>query len=226
MKKLIYLLYGLFCYCLFFGTVLYAIGFMGNLFVFQSIDSRPQTTLLSAVLINASLLGLLALQRSMLSRPAFKQWWTRNIPIALERSTNVLLASLCGILLMWLWQPMGGMVWQVEDTVFKTVLTIAYLSGWSIVFTSTFLLHHFDLFGLRQVWCYYQGRPYTPPPYRLPLYYKLVRHPLYFGFLVAGWATPTMTMAHLLFSILATGYILVALQSEERMEFRVWSRES
>lgn len=216
MKKVLYLGYGVLCYCLFLGTIMYAIGFVGNLFVPKSIDSPPQTSLLSAVCINASLLLLFAIQHSVMARPAFKQWWTKMVPLPLERSTYVLMASACLILLMWLWQPMGGIVWQVEDTVFKTVLSIAYLSGWSIVFTSTFLINHFDLFGLRQVWLFYKGKPYSALQFRLHLFYKLVRHPLYFGFLVAFWATPTMSLAHLLFAILTTGYILVAIQWEER----------
>jgi protein-S-isoprenylcysteine O-methyltransferase Ste14 len=216
MKKVLFLLYGIICYCIFFGTILYAIGFVGNLFVPKSIDSAPQTSLLSAVLINASLLLLFALQHSMMARPAFKRRWTMIIPEPLERSTYVLLASLCLIFLMWQWQPMGGIVWKIENPAFKAILSIAYLSGWSIVFTSTFLINHFDLFGLRQVWLYFTGRPYTALPFRLPLFYKMVRHPLYLGFLIAFWSASTMTVAHLLFAILTTGYILVAIQFEER----------
>ena len=216
MKKLSFLLYGLVCYCAFFGTILYAIGFVGNLFVPRSIDSTPQTSLLSALFINASLLLLFALQHSIMARPSFKQWWTKYVPESLERSTYVLLASICLILLMWQWQPMGGIVWQVDNSALKAILSITYLSGWSIVFTSTFLINHFDLFGLRQVWFYFKGVPYKPLPFRLPLFYKMVRHPLYFGFLIAFWTTPLMTVAHLLFAVLTTGYILIAIQLEER----------
>lgn len=216
MKKVLFLLYGLICYCIFFGTILYAIGFVGNLFVPKAIDSAPQTSLLSAILINTSLLLLFALQHSIMARPAFKQWWTKFVPIPLERSTYVLLASCCLILLMWQWQPMGGIVWSVENSALKAVLSITYLSGWSIVFTSTFLINHFDLFGLRQVWLFFRDKPYTPLPFRLPLFYKMVRHPLYLGFLIAFWSAATMTVAHLLFAILTTGYILIAIQFEER----------
>ena len=216
MKKVLFLLYGLISYCIFFGTILYAIGFVGNLFVPKAIDSTPQTSLLSALLINTSLLLLFGLQHSIMARPAFKQWWTKFVPAPVERSTYVLLASCCLILLMWQWQPMGGVVWSVENSVLKAVLSITYLSGWSIVFTSTFLINHFDLFGLRQVWLFFRDKPYTQLPFRLPLFYKMVRHPLYFGFLIAFWSAATMTVAHLLFAILTTGYILIAIQFEER----------
>jgi len=216
MKKGLFLLYGVFCYLIFLGTILYAIGFVGNLVVPKTIDGTPQTSLPSAIFINASLLLLFALQHSIMARPAFKQWWTKFIPKPLERSTYVLLASLCLVILMWLWQPMGGVVWDVENRTGKSVLFFIYLSGWSIVFTSTFLINHFDLFGLRQVWLYFRGEPYTALPFRLPLFYKIVRHPLYFGFLIAFWATPVMTVAHLLFALLTTGYIFFAIQLEER----------
>ena len=216
MKKTLSFFYGLVCYLAFFGTILYAIGFVGNLAVPKSIDSNPETSLFKAVLVNASLLLLFALQHSIMARPAFKQWWTKIIPLHLERSTYVLLASLCLMLLMWQWQPIGGVVWSTENQVVKNILLFTYLLGWSIVFFSTFLINHFDLFGLRQVWLHLLGKPYTQLPFRLPLLYKLVRHPLYLGFLIAFWSTPVMTVAHLLFAILTTGYILTAIQLEER----------
>jgi methanethiol S-methyltransferase len=216
MKKSLYLLYGVVCYLAFFGTILYAIGFVGNLFVPKTIDGDPQTSLMVAILIDTSLLLLFALQHSIMARPTFKRWWTRIIPEALERSTFVLLSSLCLILLMWKWQPLGGIVWSVENDVAKTILLIAYLSGWGIVFISTFLINHFDLFGLRQTWMYFRGKPYTQLVFRLPGFYKIVRHPLYVGFLVAFWSASTMTFTHLLFAILTTGYILVAIRFEEK----------
>jgi protein-S-isoprenylcysteine O-methyltransferase Ste14 len=209
-------LYGVVCYLAFFGTILYAIGFVGNLFVPKTIDGDPQTSLMVAILIDTSLLLLFALQHSIMARPTFKRWWTRIIPEALERSTFVLLSSLCLILLMWKWQPLGGIVWSVENDVAKTILLIAYLSGWGIVFISTFLINHFDLFGLRQTWMYFRGKPYTQLVFRLPDFYKIVRHPLYVGFLVAFWSASTMTFTHLLFAILTTGYILVAIRFEEK----------
>src|SRR4029079_14280421 len=171
---------------------------------------------LVAVMVDAGLLLLFALQHSIMARPGFKRWWTRIIPAHLERSTYVLLASLCLMLLIWQWQPIGGVVWSVENETIKTILLIAYLTGWATVFLATFLINHFDLFGLRQVWLYFRGKPYTHLPFRLPAFYKLVRHPLYLGFLIAFWSTPVMTLAHFLFAILTTGYILTAIQFEEK----------
>ena len=216
MKRILFLLYGLICYLAFFGTILYAIGFVGNIVVPKTIDSKPGTSLVNALLVDASLLLLFALQHSIMARPVFKKWWTRIIPEQLERSTYVLLASLCLMLLMWQWQPIGGIVWSTGNVATKNMLVIAYLIGWSIVFVSTFLINHFDLFGLRQVWLYFRGRAYMHLPFRLPLFYRVIRHPLYLGFLIAFWSTPVMTTAHLLFAILTTGYILTAIQLEEK----------
>jgi protein-S-isoprenylcysteine O-methyltransferase Ste14 len=233
MKKLGSLLYGVVCYLAFFGTILYAIGFVGNLFVPKSIDGEPKVPLFTAILVNASLLLLFALQHSIMARPAFKRWWTKIVPQQLERSTYVLLASLCLMLLMWQWQPMGGIIWSTGNETVKIVLLIIYLVGWGLVFISTFLINHFDLFGLRQVWMYAMGKPYTQLKFRLPLFYKYVRHPLYLGFIIAFWSTPVMTAAHLLFAILTTGYILTAIQLEERdlvesygEKYRVYKRSA
>ena len=216
MKRMIFLLYGAVCYFAFFGTILYAIGFVGNIIVPKTIDSKPETSFVDALLINASLLLLFALQHSIMARPNFKKWWTRIIPDQLERSTYVLLASLCLILMMWQWQPMGGIIWSTENAVIKNILLITYLLGWTIVFISTFLINHFDLFGLRQVWLYFRGIPYTHLPFRVPFFYRFVRHPLYLGFLIAFWSAPVMTAAHLLFAVLTTGYILTAIRLEEK----------
>lgn len=216
MKRILFLLYGVVCYLAFFGSILYAIGFVGNIIVPKTIDGKPETSLVNAILVDASLLLLFALQHSIMARPGFKQRWTKIIPEQLERSTYVLLASLCLMLMMWQWQPIGGIVWSTGNVITKNILLITYLIGWSIVFVSTFLINHFDLFGLRQVWLYFRGRVYTHLPFRLPLFYRVVRHPLYLGFLIAFWSTPVMTAAHLLFAVLTTGYILTAIRLEEK----------
>ena len=216
MKKFLSLFYGIACYLVFFGTFLYAIGFVGNLLVPKTIDSQPEVPLLTAILVDASLLLLFALQHSIMARPAFKRWWTRIIPEHLERSTYVVLASLCLILMMWQWQPVGGVIWSVENETIKNLLLVSFLSGWLIVLASTFLINHFDLFGLRQVWLHFTGKPYTQLPFRIPFLYRLVRHPLYLGFMIAFWSAPVMTTAHFLFAVLTTGYILTAIQLEEK----------
>lgn len=216
MKKVLFLLYGITCYSVFLGTAGYAIGFAGNLFAGRSIDSTPPMPLLSAALINLSLVLLCAILYQVLSGAVNRQWAGRYLPQPLERSTYILVASVCVLLLMWRWQPMGGVVWQVDNTVLKTVLCIAYVGGWSIVFTSTFLINHFELFGLRQVWLYYQGKPYAALPFRIPLFYQMVRHPLYTGFIIACWATPTMTAVHLLLALITTIYILVSTRLGQR----------
>jgi len=225
MKKIFSLFYGLVCYLAFFGTILYAIGFVGNLIVPKTIDGEPQVPLLTAILINASLLLLFALQHSIMARPVFKTWWTSIIPDHLERSTFVLLASLCLMLLMWQWQPIGGVIWSIENETVRNILLVVYLAGWAIVFTATFLINHFDLFGLRQVWLYFRGKPYTHLPFRVPLFYRFVRHPLYFGFLIAFWSAPVMTIAHLLFAVLTTGYIFTAIQLEEKDLMHVYGEK-
>lgn len=216
MKRLPVLLYGLVSYLVFFGTFLYAFGFVGNLFVPKSIDGDPQVPLFQAILINASLLLLFALQHSIMARPAFKRWWTKFVPEPMERSTYVLLSSLCLLLLVWQWQPMGGFVWTIEDPLGKSVMTGLFITGWLVVLLSTFMINHFDLFGLRQVWFYFIGKKYEPLRFRTPFFYKYVRHPLYLGWLIAFWATPVMSAAHLLFAVLTTGYILTAIKFEEK----------
>ena len=216
MKRVIFLLYGVVSYFIFLGTFLYAIGFVGNFFVPKSIDGAPRVSLANAILVNASLLLLFALQHSIMARPGFKRWWTNFVPEPIERSTFVLLASLCLALLMWQWQPIGGVVWSIENPLLKAMLLAGSLLGWGLVLISTFLINHFDLFGLRQTWIYFTGRKYTQLPFRVPLFYRFVRHPLYLGFLIAFWCTPVMTIAHLLFSILTTAYILTAIQFEEK----------
>ena len=216
MKKIFSLLYALVCYFVFFGTILYVIGFDGNLILPKTIDSNSQTSLSTAVLVDAALLLLFALQHSVMTRSVFKKWRTNIIPHHLERSTYVLLTSLCLMFLMWQWQPIGGIVWSTNNETVKGILLIIYLIGWATVFATTFLINHFDLFGLRQVWFYFIGKPHTQFEFDTPLFYKVVLHPLYMGFLIAFWSTPVMTATHLLFAILTTGYILTAIQSGER----------
>lgn len=216
MKKAIVLLYGVIAYFAFFGTILYAIGFVGNLIVPKTIDGIPEVSLIQAILLDALLLLLFALQHSIMARPAFKSWWTKIIPDVMERSTFVLLASLCLMLMMWQWQPIGGVIWSVKNEMARIILIAVSLLGWSIVFISTFLINHFDLFGLRQTWFYVRGKQYEPLKFRIPLFYRFVRHPLYLGFLIAFWSTPEMTVTHLFFAVITTGYILTAITFEEK----------
>jgi protein-S-isoprenylcysteine O-methyltransferase Ste14 len=179
-------------------------------------DSPREVALLDALLINLGLLGLFAVQHSVMARPAFKRWWTRIIPGAAERSTYVLFSSLALVALFWWWQPMGGIVWDIQATAGINTMYLLYAAGWLLLLYVTFLIDHFDLFGLRQVWLYLRRKPYTPVPFVTPWLYRQVRHPLYVGWLMIFWATPVMTLAHLVFAIMTTAYILVAIQLEER----------
>jgi protein-S-isoprenylcysteine O-methyltransferase Ste14 len=215
-KRLSIFLYGVVSYALFFGTYLYAVGFVGNFAVPRTLDGLPTSTFLTALLVNLGLLGLFALQHSVMARPAFKRWFTHLVPESAERSTYVLLSSLALIALFAWWQPLGGMVWTVTDPTARGALWGGFAFGWLLVLVSTFLINHFDLFGLRQVWLQLLGRPYTNLAFRTPGPYSYVRHPLYVGWLFAFWATPTMTISHLVFAIATTGYILIAIRLEER----------
>lgn len=216
MQRYLILLYGVVSYAVFFLTFLYAIGFVGNLLVPKSMDSASSGSLLPALLINLGLLALFALQHSIMARPAFKRWWTRWVPQSAERSTYVLFSSVALIALFAGWQPLGGVVWSIQQPAAVAGLYGLYFAGWLLVLYSTFLINHFDLFGLRQVWLHFRGQPYTPLSFRMPWLYRQVRHPLYVGWLLAFWATPEMTLTHLLFALVTTLYILVAIQFEER----------
>ncbi len=215
MKRVIVFLYGVACYAVSFGVVLYLAGFLGNFGVPKSIDSPRVVPLGTALLVNLGLLALFAVQHSVMARPAFKRWWTRLIPEPAERSTYILFSSLALIVLFYFWQPMGGIIWDVDSTAGVYTLYGVYAAGWLLLFYVTFLINHFDLFGLRQVWLHLRGQAYTPVSFRTPWLYRQVRHPLYVGWLMLIWATPTMTVAHLLFAVMATVYILVAIQFEE-----------
>ena len=215
-KRLSIFLFGVVSYAIFFGTFLYAVGFIGNFGVPRTLDSVASASFGSALLIDLGLLGLFAIQHSVMARPAFKRWFTRLVPVSAERSTYVLLSSVALIAMFAWWQPLGGVVWTVSDSTARGVLWGCFAFGWLLVLVSTFLINHFDLFGLRQIWLQLVGRQYTDLAFGTPGPYRLVRHPLYVGWLFVFWATPTMTISHLVFASATTGYILIGIQLEER----------
>lgn len=216
MKRTFVLVHGVLSYAVFLATFLYAIGFIGGFGVPVSLDSPREITLGTALLVDLGLLALFAVQHSVMARPAFKRWWTRIVPQPAERSTYVLFSSVALILLFAFWQPLGGMVWKVTSQAGVIAMYSLFAAGWLLLLYVTFLIDHFDLFGLRQVWLQFRGRPYTEVPFVTPWLYRQVRHPLYVGWLLIFWATPVMTVSHLVFAVICTAYILVAIQLEER----------
>jgi protein-S-isoprenylcysteine O-methyltransferase Ste14 len=216
MQRIGVFVFGVVSYVCFLAGFVYAIGFVGDFAVPRSMDSAPGGPVGGAIAIDLLLLGLFAVQHSVMARPAFKRWWTRIVPAEAERSVYVLASSLALFLLFWQWRPIGGVVWNVETPALRTLLYAIFAAGWATVLVTTFLINHFDLFGLRQVWLHLRGRPYTPLHFGTPGPYRVVRHPLYVGWFLAFWATPTMTVTHLLFAAMTTGYILIAIQLEER----------
>jgi protein-S-isoprenylcysteine O-methyltransferase Ste14 len=215
-SRLLIFVYGVVCYSIFFVTFCYAIGFVGNWLVPKSIDSGTAGALLPAVLINVGLMSLFAVQHTIMARPAFKRWWTRFIPAPMERSTFVLLASLILLLLFWQWRPLPQTIWSFDSPVSRGLLVTLSLAGWLFALLSTCMVDHFDLFGLRQVWLHLRGKAYRPTGFRLVGFYKVVRHPIMLGFLIAFWATPHMSLGHLLFAGVITGYVIFGTTIEER----------
>ena len=216
MSRFIAFLYGLASYVVFFVTILYAIGFVSGLVVPKTIDTGTVVPLAEALVVNLLLMSVFAIQHSVMARKPFKRWWTRFVPASVERSTYVLFASLALVLLFWQWRPIPALVWQIADPQIAMAVTGLSLAGWVIVFTSTFLINHFELFGLHQVANNLGGRSMPAPRFRTPLYYKFVRHPIYLGFIIAFWAAPTMTAGHVLFAAVTTAYIIVGILLEER----------
>jgi protein-S-isoprenylcysteine O-methyltransferase Ste14 len=215
LKRLMYFAYGAVSYLIFLATFLYAIAFVGGFAVTSRLDGPSRTSLPEALAVDCALLLLFAVQHSVMARRWFKERWTQIVPWTIERSTYVLCASIALLVLFWQWRPIGIEIWTIDGTAARLVLWTLFAAGWSTVLVVTFLINHFDLFGLRQVWLPLIGKPYTRVSFRTPLPYRFVRHPLYFGFLLAFWMTPTMTLAHLVFALATTGYIILAIQFEE-----------
>jgi protein-S-isoprenylcysteine O-methyltransferase Ste14 len=216
MSRIGIFIYGLICYSVFLGVFLYAIGFIGGFLTPSLLDGDPKRPLTEALAIDCGLLALFAVQHSVMARPAFKRLWTRIVPEAAERSTYVLASSLALVALFVHWEPIGGVVWSVPAGIGRMLVIGLYAFGWLLLLYTTFLIDHFDLFGLAQVWRHLARKSYQPPKFRTPALYRLVRHPLYIGWLIIFWAAPVMTSAHLLFAIMTTAYILIAIRLEER----------
>jgi methanethiol S-methyltransferase len=225
MKRILFFLYGIISYSIFFVTFLYAIGFVTNLYVPKSMDSPASGPFMEALIINLGLLAVFALQHSIMARQGFKKVWTEIVPKPIERSTYVLFSSIALIALFYFWRPLGGEIWNVQGTLLGTILLGLGIGGWLIVLVTTFLINHFDLFGLRQVYLYLRGKEYTPLGFVTPGPYKHIRHPLYFGWLLMFWMTPIMTVTHLLFAFGTTAYILFAITLEEKDLVKIHGRD-
>lgn len=216
MNRALAVTYGVIVYAAFLAVFLYAIGFVGNVLVPKSVDSGPETSLITALGIDAVLLGLFAIQHSVMARQWFKRAWTKVVPVPVERTTYVLFATALLALLMWQWRPIPNVIWEVENPAAQITLRVLFFIGWGILLLSTWLIDHFELFGLRQVFSFAGKMRPANYDFKDPFFYKFVRHPIYLGFLIAFWSTPLMTAGHLFFSAMCTGYILVAIQLEER----------
>lgn len=224
MKRVLVFGYGVAVYAIFLATLLYAVGFIGNLIVPKSIDAGKGGPLAEALLIDLALLAVFALQHSCMARQGFKNIITRFIPEPIERSTYVLFSSLALLLIFWQWRPIGGVIWEVENQLGQIMMDVVYASGWVLVLLTTFVIDHFDLFGLRQVYLYLRREPYRKPSFVTPGPYRHIRHPLYLGWLYVFWATPMMTAAHFIFAIATTVYVLIAIQLEERDLIKSYGR--
>jgi methanethiol S-methyltransferase len=216
-KRIAFFVFGLLCHAMFFAVFLYMAGFVGNLLVPKTIDSPAVAAPIGvAIAIDLTLLALFAVPHSVMGRPAFKRWWTQYVPQPIERSVYVLFANLCMILLLWQWRPIGPVLWDVQQPVWRATLYGLFAGGWLLVPLASLMISHFDLFGSRQVWLHLRQKPYTMLAFHTPMLYRLVRHPLYVGWMIAFWATPTMSAGHLLFAAFLTAYMLVVIPVEER----------
>ncbi|MDX1271334.1 methanethiol S-methyltransferase [Bizionia paragorgiae] len=220
MKKSMIFIYGILAYVIFLTTFLYAIGFVGNMVVPKAIDSGTELALLPSIVINVILLSVFALQHSIMARPAFKKWFTKIISPAMERITYILLSSLAVLLIYWQWQPITTIVWETHNKISVTLMTGLFFLGWTIVLLSTFMINHFELFGLAQIFNNLKNRQTPNPKFQTNFLYKIVRHPIMLGFLIAFWATPRMTVGHLLFTIVTTLYILIAVKYLEEKDLK------
>lgn len=215
-RRILFFIYGTISYVIFLAAFIYAVGFVAGMVVPKGIDDGQTGPVGTSILVNVFLLSLFAIQHSVMARPAFKRWWTTIVPEPVERSTFVVLASLALLLMYWQWRPLPKAVWDVRESALRWVILAAYFLGWLIVLAATFMIDHFELFGLKQVWYYLRNQPLPKTTFKMNLLYRYTRHPLMLGFLIAFWAAPTLSQGRLLFAGVTTAYILVAIQIEER----------